>query len=1023
MIFGFVFSVNADEFIINNVEYIYHELPSNYTKFLLNAAKFDKVQSLGLVNSNLDSREISKLSVLNNVEFILLDSNNMCCGFDFKSIIGCQNLKYLHLKNNQFKYIYNTLESDEYFYNLTEIELSYNDIEQIYVTMFSNMRNLTYIGLSYNRIMYIDGFFSIRNDLPLIKMITIDGNTFSCAYLNKMLAYGDTLSPSLDLLPPITYVDECDNQYTARTFDNKICCVNGNPINNSKHVEHDTRFDEFVIPNQNIILRVIESNYTKFKLLNFDYITTVFCFMDGKIDVKEIVKLKQLKNLTSLGLDYNDMCCDFDFANIGSKVKTLHLTNNKFKSISHSISYEPLLLELINLAYNEIEEVSPFMFQNMAFLHSIILTFNKIMRIESFKDFRQVTPNIKFIIIDHNLLPCHKMDEMISYSQSVDPVIKLLSRLSHVSECSKEIMMIPWVYSDKEDKLCCKMSNIITFNDTVYIQDGRIFESKYVNFTKLTLVEPKYKNLEQLTLVNGNIFPLEIVKLNTLKTLQHLRLDHNNMCCKFDFRYLLGCDKLKFLYLDNNRLKYIRNSLRINQTLPRLLGVSFNNNEIETISIDAFYRMPKLTYIGLSYNKIARVDGFSKTHLNLPSVRTMQIDGNIFSCEELLNMMHYSKTVNNKIDWLPKITHVAQCSSLQLTAVLRTTGDICCRDKNFVKINDSHFDNPQNFVENDDEFHLDSNKFSIFHKTPSNYTKFRLNGVYSKTTGITLMNSKLNPKEIAKLSALQELSTIRLDSNQMCCEFDFKYIVGCPKLTYLYLDDNKFKYITSTLSDIEMFFKLDTVDLSYNEIEVISIDIFKNMPKLTYIALSYNRIARLEGFTITRNILPLIKMVRIDGNLFDCDDLLSILVYGHTCKPSLQFLPEISYLAECTDKTAICFKTNNLCCKNGIENSTLQITEEIFRTTEETPEIIEYNPPIIIISPKSSNNNTNNTNNNKNNNNNNKSDCIFIINSIIVFFICIFICLPFIHKSYRTFVKRRNAARLIKIAQMYDIKK
>ena len=135
MIFGFVFSVNADEFIINNVEYIYHELPSNYTKFLLNAAKFDKVQSLGLVNSNLDSREISKLSVLNNVEFILLDSNNMCCGFDFKSIIGCQNLKYLHLKNNQFKYIYNTLESDEYFYNLTEIELSYNDIEQIYVTL------------------------------------------------------------------------------------------------------------------------------------------------------------------------------------------------------------------------------------------------------------------------------------------------------------------------------------------------------------------------------------------------------------------------------------------------------------------------------------------------------------------------------------------------------------------------------------------------------------------------------------------------------------------------------------------------------------------------------------------------------------------------------------------------------------------------------------------------------------------------------------------------------------------------
>lgn len=240
-----------------------------------------------------------------------------------------------------------------------------------------------------------------------------------------------------------------------------------------------------------------------------------------------------------------------------------------------------------------------------------------------------------------------------------------------------------------------------------------------------------------------------------------------------------------------------------------------------------------------------------------------------------------------------------------------------------------------------EEFYLDYNAKIINFTKFSNFTTFKLSKLfnYQKTTEIVFCNSKLNPEEISKLNALQELTNIQLDRNNMCCEFDFNYIIECQQLKSLYLDNNKFRYIRNSSPDGEMFFNLHTIDLSVNNIEAISVLTFQNMPYLTFISLAYNKLTKIDNYLITRpNVLPFIEVIRVDGNFFECDEIKSMLRYGDRENVSISWLPPYSHVPYCLNEftTAWCFTTDSLCCidpEKQINKTKIDSEKEVNKTT------------------------------------------------------------------------------------------
>lgn len=77
--------------------------------------------------------------------------------------------------------------------------------------------------------------------------------------------------------------------------------------------------------------------------------------------------------------------------------------------------------------------------------------------------------------------------------------------------------------------------------------------------------------------------------------------------------------------------------------MPKLKDISFNFNNIATLSMNIFLTFPNLKYIGLSYNKLVKIDGFFNIRYSMNSINTITVDGNLFPCSTLLDIVQYGK--------------------------------------------------------------------------------------------------------------------------------------------------------------------------------------------------------------------------------------------------------------------------------------------------------------------------------------------------------------------------------------------
>lgn len=175
-----------------------------------------------------------------------------------------------------------------------------------------------------------------------------------------------------------------------------------------------------------------------------------------------------------------------------------------------------------------------------------------------------------------------------------------------------------------------------------------------------------------------------------------------------------------------------------------------------------------------------------------------------------------------------------------------------------------------------------------------------------------------------RLIVLDDVLQIRLNNNDLCCDFDFQFLYACKKLTNLNLSYNHFKSISNNLEN-QTLSNLEHINLGYNFIGDFTIEIFKTIPNLKSINLAFNNIKKIDSAIQTRVILPFIELIRVDGNQFPCNEIVNMLIYGANLTNELQWLPQESYKDQCSYEfyTVICNKTKLLhCMDENIELST-----------------------------------------------------------------------------------------------------
>ena len=248
-----------------------------------------------------------------------------------------------------------------------------------------------------------------------------------------------------------------------------------------------------------------------------------------------------------------------------------------------------------------------------------------------------------------------------------------------------------------------------------------------------------------------------------------------------------------------------------------------------------------------------------------------------------------------------------------------------------------------------DQFLVSNQIENIHQSTPLNITKLQMMDSYSGVKTFTLLNSKLEPREMSKLSALHSVIWINLSYNNMCCDFDFHWLIGCQNLQYLHLDHNKFRYIKSTLINEDEFPNLIIVDLSYNNMYYISMSTFRRMPRLRNVNLSHNKLARIDGFSNAEHFIPFVNLIDIGGNFFTCDTLLTMLQLDQkslSINNMLKFrwYSDDIFVESCSNKslTAIT-KDDIICCRHpeSVNSSFLQLKVTKI-VDEELPELIDF---------------------------------------------------------------------------------
>lgn len=527
------------------------------------------------------------------------------------------NLMYLDLSNNNI-----TELNEKVLPDLTELghlDLSNNDITTIPVRIFQNQIRLQDLRLGGNQLHTIDN--GTLNGLLYLSNLDLHGNRLfgihtdlldSVTSLTHLNISGNFLQeiPSLKRLSTLIVLDARDNVLQDLEEDVFIGQKNIRDIDLSRN-------QIAVVPDG--LFLPCES------LENLDLSYNLIEYVHPSMFMNLAAQRVRLNNnkIKDIGKT---------FANMAS-LNELSLRANAIRDTIQRYMF-PESLEMIDLSYNEIENVRPFAFDGLSKIRTIDLRFNKILTLTDTA--LAVSTGLyaqTAFLIDENPLQCDcNILWLKKWDQSTHgPIIVNLN----VTRCSaaynfpeSAILNVP------EDRFLCQYSKMCPL--MCRCCDYIACDCKYRCPDKCSCFRSAdYSSLHYVDCANKNITHIDrfIPRLATKVDLS------GNDLVEVPSHSFIGMTNLSSLFLNNSKIQFLGN--RSFAGLLVLKTLYLDHNFIEQLLIDMFDGLTTLTALYLDHNEINYLQPGVFDHL--PSLTTLTLsDNNLKHMDDYLSHLTFN---------------------------------------------------------------------------------------------------------------------------------------------------------------------------------------------------------------------------------------------------------------------------------------------------------------------------------------------------------------------------------------------
>ncbi|KAM4719068.1 uncharacterized protein FYW61_016625 [Anableps anableps] len=607
--------------------------------------------------------------------------------------------------------------------------------------------------------------------------------------------------------------------------------------------------------------------------------------------------------LLSLNLFHNNISqIDSDaFAGLIS-LQVLNLNNNKLVHLGDRVFNGLSNLTVLRLNSNRIKVVSPTALQSLTRLKNLDISHNKLKTVTSLRQMLQHTPQLQEFVVKGNDLKRFHSWELTNQSLSLGTLDLSWNPLNDfritadvfpnltsftIGDPSSKAPMI-W---DLWSKTFLRQISSLDINGlNMALADTKALLQAVNSSLKSLSMNRMKLDLQELINVSCRIPTVSTLQLQS-NNLKFISSDFVKCCVKVTDLHLekniikeiqedafKSLQNLRILCLSYNRLSSVPNATKNLQNLSKLnlssnqiktlecqdfsnltelVELNLQNNFISALKDCLFNNLVKLQVLTLHFNQIKCLNGAFKT--NLPDLKTLHLNGNKLT------------------ELLPGEFGGLQ-SLLNLSLHGNEISKLC--NKSFVGlINLLHLDLTSNHITRK---HLDTGAFNAL----TNLLRLDLS-----INRIKYEDSKALPETpFGALSCLAEL-LIPSQHYRLKSHLPVNFLQGLTNLLHfsarniqvIYLDKNTFKYTP----------KLEKLDISSNDLGVLSAELFSPIQKLKSLYISRTQIRSLD-FLINANLtkleflqakvnqysvitedvinsLPSLMYIEFENNSFSCD--------------------------------------------------------------------------------------------------------------------------------------------------------
>uniref|UniRef100_A0A2S2R5K6 Chaoptin n=1 Tax=Sipha flava TaxID=143950 RepID=A0A2S2R5K6_9HEMI len=638
-------------------------------------------------------------------------------------------------------------------------------------------------------------------------------------------------------------------------------------------------------------------------------------------------QFKGLRDLETLDISNNNITkIDSSHFSDLTKLVSINLANNSLPSVTRGAFARNTLLRILNLSSNKLTRLDSELFRGLRFLRRLYLSDNEISQVDrgTFSSMMRIgtidLARNRMKIIDYQMFSGQNYVEIIDVSENQITKVEKLSfknlYLVHINLSKNNISEI--------DSGAFENCANITMLDMSYNSISNMASSVFDNNTYATVWQLSYNNLTDMSQVPvGNMAGIKILNVthNKIRTipkgtfpklfeLHTLDFSYNRIksISSAVFQPLLS---LRFINLSYNALEDLKSTTF--GTLPTVLELFLHHNSIKRINAATFVKMSSLSHLDLRHNEITQIPtipiSLSSLTISHNKIEDIGPDRAWPSMNALLSLDLSHNILGDSLD-SGSFSKLLSLQSINLDynsitmppakamSPLVSTRHLSLRGNSITHLSSKAFgilpvvfylDLSQNNITQIESQAFDGLlQLQLLNLTENGLTEIP-NGAFKGLVSLTTLDVSYN-----QLSSLDNKTNSLLDD--------------CLSLKHLNLSHNQFSFFTKKSFPNHMYTPsyLESIDISYNEIPIVTKDITIGTSKVKYLNLSHNSIdeirpgvlgnlTSLQVLDLSYNNLETLKKV---GNM---PTNMSVLLMSNNkltklSKEIISFVPNLKYL-------------------------------------------------------------------------------------------------------------------------------